>query len=65
MQAFFFSFSFLNCASAGDCNDPGEGSQEGGRGVWVRARWGGGQGEGGDGEGATGRERQGWGNGEG
>ena len=42
-------------ASAGDCNDPGEGGQGGGRGVG-RGRWE---------EGATGRERQGWRNGEG
>ena len=34
-------------ASAGDCNDPGEGGQEEGRG-------GGGDGEGGNGEGETG-----------
>ena len=60
-----FSCFFKNCASAGDYNDPGEGGQEGGSGVWVGARWGGGQRGGGDGQGATGRERQGWGSGEG
>ena len=58
-------FFFLG-ASAGGCNDPAEGGQEGGRG-WG---WGGGDmlwgnGEGKMGMGATGRERQGWGNGEG
>ena len=54
MQVIFYIF-FLG-ASAGDCNDPGEGGQEEGRG-------GGGEGEMGRGE--MGRERQAWGNGEG
>ena len=64
MQIFFLFFASAG-ASAGDCNDPGDGRQEGGRG------WEGGDGEGAmgrgrwEGGGATRRERQGWGKGEG
>ena len=35
MLVFFFFFFFNFCASAGDCNETGEGGQEGGRWVWV------------------------------
>ena len=44
---FFFRFFKNYCASAGDCKDPGEGGQEGGRWVWVGEEMG---------MGATGRE---------
>ena len=60
MQVFFFLG-----ASAGDCNDPGEGGQEGGRGWGWGGRdgeWGNGEGEmgrGGNGEGETGMGKRG------